>query len=333
MRVTYIVTWEEYAEQLQDTWPRPDYFSAIVICMVALPLIGYGISLAVFGAPDETILNSMFIGGPLVLAVAAILSITSQARRAKTQAVAEKRLGFDKWSAGEQSFAFDQEKWTHETEAGKQESLWSARTVVIERESGFWLATEKTTVMVPKRMLDSSALALFRQAALPVRGDGWTFQTRCWDHQATETVLLWRKRWFALAFGNVFALVVLGWIVQTWLSESATPRMIWGWILAAIAVVLTLTAQLWYLPLQYATWPRQFRAPMTLEFSDAGVSFATAHANFFLAWKAFRKFQEIGRAFLIYTDPSHYYQLPKRDMTPDQRAALRRILQEKLKLE
>jgi hypothetical protein len=76
--------------------------------------------------------------------------------------------------------------------------------------------------------------------------------------------------------------------------------LIWGWILAAFAVVLVLTAQLWYLPLKYVTLPRPFGAPMKFQLHDAGIYFATGSAKFFLAWKTFRKFKEIGRAFLVY---------------------------------
>ncbi|MBZ5525599.1 MAG: YcxB family protein [Acidobacteriia bacterium] len=331
MTFIYTPTWEEYAEQFENIWPRPDYFSAIVITMVTLPLIAYGIALEIFGTRGEELLYSMFIGGPFFLAVAAALAVTSQARSAKAKAVAEKRLEYEKWCANEQSFSFDQEKWTHTTEAGRQESPWSALRIAIEHKSAFWLTTEKSSIMICKRVFDPSALTLLRQAALPVRGDGWKFYSRCWDYQAAGTVLLWRKRWFAMAFGNVFALAVLGWIVQTWLAQDAKPVMIWGWILAAFAVVLTLTAQLWYLPLQYLTWPKRWKEPMTLEFSEWGVHFTTANENFFLSWKTLRKSEETGRAFLLYSNPSHYYILAKQYITLDQQDELRRMLQKKLK--
>jgi hypothetical protein len=333
MKTTYTLTWDEYAEQFQDTWPRADYFAAIVVCIVAVPLLGYGISLAIFGMPDETLIYSMFIGGPLFLVIATIFSLRSQAGQARKRAIAGKRLDYERWYAMEKSFSFDQDKWAHETEAGRQESPWSALQVVIERDNVFYLTAEKGLVMVPKRVLDSSALSLFRHAALPVRDDGWTFQSRKWDYQAVATALLWRDRWYVMVFGNCLALVVLGWIVQSWISQNSQPVFIWGWILAAFAVILTLTAQLWYLPLRYVTWPNHRKASMVLEFSDLGLYFATAQGNFFLNWKTFRKFREVGRAFLLYTGPSQYYLLPKQDITRDQQNEFRQMLQKKIKSE
>jgi hypothetical protein len=60
MKVTYTLSWEEYAELFEDSWPRTDYFSLIVTAMIAAPLIGYGITLAIFGAPDEKLSKHYF---------------------------------------------------------------------------------------------------------------------------------------------------------------------------------------------------------------------------------------------------------------------------------
>jgi hypothetical protein len=332
MKITYTLTWEEYAEQFRDTWPRPDYFAAIVVCIVALPLIGYGISLA-FGMPDETLVNAMFVGGPLFLMVATAFSLATQSKQAMKRVIAEKRLTYERDYSREQSFSFDQDHWTCETEAGKQDVPWAALQVAVERQNIFYLNAQKGSVYVPKRVLDSEAMASLRQYSWLSGEAKFEFRVRGWDFQAVSMNLLWRRRWFVMAFGNAFGLVVLGWIAQTWLAQQAKPVFIWGWILAAFAVILVLTAQLWYVPLRYVTSSRSFGTSIKLQLYDAGIHFTTDSAGFFLAWNALRKFHEVGRAFLVYINPSEYYLLAKRDITRDQQNELREMLQKKLESE
>ena len=333
MKVTYTLTWEEYAEQFQNTWPRPDYFSAIVTCMVAVPLLGYGTILAIFGPPGETLVYLMFIVAPLCLVVATIASMWSQAGHPLQRAIAAQRLEYERWHAKEQTFFFDDQKWTHETSAGKQETPWSALTHAKELPTVFSLTGESISVLVPKRALDAANLVHLREAALPVRGDAWLSQISWWDYQATESARLWRKYWFPLILGNVLGLAVLGWVARIWLNTDEKLQVIWGWILASSAVILTLTAQLWYLPLRYFTSRKAWRSPMKLEFSDRGVHIAMSGVSFFTAWRACRNFCEAGRAFFIYTDEFHYYLLPKRYLTAERQAELREILHRKLKCE
>jgi hypothetical protein len=221
MKITYTLTWEEYAEQFQATWSRPDYFSAIVVCIVAIPLLGYGIALKVFGMPDETTISETFIGAPLLLLVTTIVSVVTQTREARKRITAEKRLAYERAYAAEQSFSFDQDHWICETEAGNQEIPWTALQVAIERQSVFYLNAEKGSVYVPARALDAEAVVALRQLSRLTGKDEWEFRVRCWDFQAVDMNILWRKRWFVLAFGNAFGLCVLGWILQTWLSQDA----------------------------------------------------------------------------------------------------------------
>ena len=333
MKVTYTLSWEEYAELFEDSWPRTDYFSLIVTAMIAAPLIGYGITLALFGAPDEKILYSMFISAPMFLVIAMIFATKSQTGQARKRTIAEKRQQYDRWQAKEQSFSFDQQTWTHETDAGKQESPWSALTHAAELRNVFTLTGEAISIIVPKRSLDAASLESLRQAAIPIRGDGWSFHITWWDYQASGTAVLWRKMWFRMAFANIFGIVVLGWVVQSWLTSNEKAGVIWGWILASLAVLLTLTAQLWYLPLRYLTSARNWRTPRKVELSARGIALITLKGNYFTAWKAFHKFQELGRAYLIYTDESHYHLLSKHYFSPGQQAELSRLLKANVKPE
>src|SRR6185312_11052081 len=109
-----------------------DYFSAIVVAMVSIPLIAYGVILAVFGMPDEHTINWMFIGGPALLLLAAFSSIASGSKKAIKEAKAEKRAQYERWHAKEQSFSFDQEKWTLRNESGRSEIPWSGVLAAVE---------------------------------------------------------------------------------------------------------------------------------------------------------------------------------------------------------
>jgi hypothetical protein len=260
MKSTYRLTWEEFAELYQNSWPHPDYFSGVVTVIVAVPLIGYGLSLAVFGMPDERGVYTMFIAGPVLLVVAAMASLRSQSRKALKGAVTEKRAEYDRWNAQEESFSFDQEKWTRDTQSGRQEVVWPSLLCSLEWPNVLHLVGGSGAVTVPKRVLEPAALTTLRQNAFPAAADGLRLQISWWDDQATETALLWRKYWFRLAFGNAFGLFVLGFVVDQWLSSNEKAITLWGWILASAAVVFVLTAQIWYLPLRYWTSSRPWRA-------------------------------------------------------------------------
>src|SRR5215472_4041359 len=331
MKSTYTLTWEEFAELHQSSWPRPDYFSGIVTGAVSVPLFAYGMSLAVFGMPDEPGLYSAFIGAPLLLAVTAIGSLMSQSRKVLKGAIAEKRAEYDRRNAQEESFSFDQEKWTRDTPSGKQEVVWSSLLHTLEWPNVLHVAGEGGAATVPKRVLEPAALTSLRQHAFPAAADGLPIQISWWDYQASETALLWRKYWFRLAFGNAFGLFVLGWVVDQWLSTNEKAITLWGWILASFAVLVVLAAQIWYLPLRYWTSSKPWRAVKKLSFSDRGFRLTDSYCDLFIAWRACHTFQEIGRAFLIHTSPGRYYLLSKRYLPPDSQAHLRQILQENVK--
>jgi len=97
MKTVYTLAWEEFKEIYGDSWPRPDYFSAIAVAIVALPLIGYGISLLLLGSlgPDNFVAY-MFVGAPLLLLLAAVATLKPQWKKAMALAVTEKRLEYER---------------------------------------------------------------------------------------------------------------------------------------------------------------------------------------------------------------------------------------------
>lgn len=333
MQINYALTWDEFAELHKDRWPVPDYFSAIVVFIVVVPLVGYGLALATFGAPDEPILYSMFIGGPIVLLALAVLALKSQSAQALQHAVAETRSEYDRLHARGQSFSFDDDKWMHETEAGRQEVPWSAMLMARETENVLSFTGENSSALIPKRILGIEALTGLRRFASLAHHDEWAYQIGVWDYQATVTALQWRKYWFRMAFGNCFGLGVLLWVGQNWLASTERAGVVWGWILASLAVLLTLTAQMWYLPLRYFTSAKDWRAPQKVRFSDSGIHLCHSEGGLFLTWNALRKSGEVPRAFLIYVDQTHYYLLPKRYFSVEQQAEIRRTVESKLSRE
>jgi len=130
-----------------------------------------------------------------------------------------------------------------------------------------------------------------------------------------------------MGFGNLFCLVVLVWILQSWLSPTDKAIEGWGWVIALFALVLLITAQIWYLPLKYATSVPTRRLPEELNFSERGLYSGNSHCQAFTSWHSFRKFIELGRAFLIYSDRSNYALLSKHYFSIDQQNEIRRLLE------
>lgn len=331
MESTYTLTWEEYAELFSDSWPRPDYFSAVVVAMVSIPLIAYGVTLTVFGMPDEHTISWVFIGGPAFLLLAAVLSVASGNKKAKNEAVAEKRAQYERWHAKAQWFSFDQEKWTLQNESGTLEVPWSALAASVEWPGVFHLIANSGQAIVPKRAMTREMVDQVRSHAALGLTEPWPFKISAWDYQMAETARLWKRHWFRMAFANIFGIVVLVWLFQIWLSSNEKMGIVWGWVIAGFAVVMTLTAQLWYLPLKYWTSPRQWRTPKGLGLTERGLYFEGPYTRSFHDWKSFQTFEEIRPAFLIYTDKHHYYLLAKHYVSDEQSKEVRRRLSENLK--
>lgn len=295
--------------------------------MVSIPLIAYGIVLAVFGIPDEHTINWMFISAPAFLMVATYLSITSGGKKAIREATAEKRAEYERWHTKEQAFSFDAEKWVLRNESGRIEISWPGVLVAMERPSVFFLLSEGGQTIVPKRALNADAISTLRRFASLEPGAIWPYKINVWDYQAAESVRFWKRYWFRMAFGNVFGVLVLVWMFQDWLGSNEKTGIVWGWVIATFAVVLTLTAQIWYLPLKYWTERKELRAPKSVGVSDRGLCFVESGTRSFLGWKKFQSFEEIRRAFLVYTSKDDYQLFSKRYFSAEQIEELRTRLQ------
>lgn len=327
MESIYTLSWEEYSELFSDSWPRPDYFSAIVVAMVSIPLIAYGVILAVFGMPDEHTINWMFIGGPAFLLLAAFLSIASGSKKAIKEAKAEKRAQYERWHAKEQTFSFDQEKWTLRSASGKWEIPWSGILAAVEWPNVFLLLFAGGQAIVPKRAINAEMIGSLRTFASLEPREIWPYKISVWDYQAAETVRFWKRYWFRMAFGNVFGVVVLVWLFQIWQESNEKIGIVWGWVIAAFVLVLTLSAQIWYVPLKYWTSRERLRAPKGVAISSWGLCFGEHGIRSFLGWKQLQSFEEIKRAFLVYTSKDNYHLFSKRYFSSEQIEELRNRLQ------
>ena len=326
MTVAYTLSWEEYAEQFERSWSSRSLLEFYMAIIIATPLLIYGLGLAYFGLQDEKAVLALFIGGPLALILMAIPGVMGDSSRVKVRAGAEAHSRYERWHSKEQKFSFDGEKWIHETETGRLEAPWSALLLGAEFKSVFVLHGDGHPAIVPKRALDPEVIQQLRQNFLPSGGDAWSFRVSSWDNHIIKTGFLWKKQWFWMLLGNISGLLGLGWILQTLVDSNKKLIDMWGWLLALVVVVMVLTAQLWYLPLSYATSAKSWRLPMKLQLSDRGIYFVTSVADFFMAWKAFLKFKELKHAFLIYTEQGRYYLVAKRYITPDQQEKLRGAL-------
>ncbi len=174
MESPYSLTWEEYAELFSNSWPRPDYFSAIVITMVSIPLIANGVILAIFGMPDEHFLSWMFIGCPALL-LSTFFSMATGSKKAINEAITKRREEYEQWHAKEQLFSFDEEKWTLQNESGRVEVPWSALVSGNELPTVFYLASESGRAIVPKRVLTAERVDLLRKARVIGNGPNVAF--------------------------------------------------------------------------------------------------------------------------------------------------------------
>jgi hypothetical protein len=112
--------------------------------------------------------------------------------------------------------------------------------------------------------------------------------------------------------------------------HSEGPGTYVGWILAALFLVLTLTAQFWYFFIKYLTSHKELRNTWEVAFSAEGVHIKTSDVHFFNAWCNFKKASEAMRCFLVYINSSMYYMFPKRCVPVQQQTTFRELLRTKL---
>ena len=106
-------------------------------------------------------------------------------------------------------------------------------------------------------------------------------------------------------------------------------------LLPLLVVCALWSFSLWAAP--HLSARRQFRGspsannPVTLEASDAGLHFRTAHSDSRGDWTAYVRWLEEERVFAVFPNSRIFIAIPKRAFTADQVSEFRELLREKIK--
>ena len=337
MTVRYVLSWGEFMEVHARSLPRPSIGSFICAVLIAIGSGTFGGLLIYFIQPQDRMIASVFCWFSLALLVAAFWDLKFRTNKRRQRFIREMRSIYERYYDGEQAFAFDDEKWRHETKAGKYEASWSALTTATEQPNVIHWSTRDHIIMLPKRVIaaiagphcvlrdDETALARLRRYALGPLDNGLSFRLGIIDYVLTETPSLWRRHPFLMAEAHLGGVL---WVLMIayGMYNSAGPGVIFGWIIAGLLLFLTITGQLWYFVTKYFTAPAGLRNAWESGFSDRGVRTSSSETELFSAWTTFRKFKETRRAFLLYIGPTDYHIYPKRCFSSDRRTSLRNLL-------
>jgi hypothetical protein len=344
MIVNYVLSWEEFLETHQESLPKPHIISFVCTFFVAIAVGVFGGLLTYFIQPQDRLVASMFCWLSLVLFLAAFWDLKVRTRLRRKRVLRELHSVYDRFHSSEQTFAFDQEKWTHGTKAGKHEALWSGLLQGVERQNVITLSMKDYHVMVPKRAFgenststtaghdDAQTLETLRHIVLGQNGNAWPLRLSFIDYALTEVPSLWRQHPFLMAEAHAAGLWFFL-MIAYYMYYSTGPGVIWGWMLAGLFLFLTISTQFWYFLIKYRTESARLRVSWESEFSGQGVRSKSSVLELFSAWALFRKFRETRRCFLLYGNSATYHIYPKRCLTSDQQEVLRQLLRAKVSTE
>src|SRR5260221_5501158 len=207
----YVVSGEEFMEIHGGSLPRPSIGFFICAVLIAIAFGTFCGLLIYFIQPQDRMIASVFCWFSLALLVAAFWDLKFRTNKRRQRFIREMRSIYERYYDGEQAFAFDDEKWRHETKAGKYEASWSALTTAAEQPNVIHWSTRDHIIMLPKRVIaaiagphcvlrdDETALARLRRYALGPLDNGLSFRLGIIDYVLTETPSLWRRHPFLMA--------------------------------------------------------------------------------------------------------------------------------------
>jgi hypothetical protein len=327
---SYKLSWDEFLEFNQQSLPNPSVASFVACFFIATAVGIFGVVLTYAVDPGSKVVASSFCWLSVALFIGAFWDLRGRTQKRRSQSLRELRAIYDQYYSGERTFTFDQEKWTLETQVGKQELLWSGLLHGAEWKSVITLAAKDLlTASVPKRVLKADELDFLRRLAIKPIEKGWKSNTSVSDYLLTEVPSLWRRHPFLMAEAHIAGLFFFAMIANT-MSHTEGPGTWVGWSLAALFLFLTLTAQFWYFLIKYHTSHKELRNTWEVGFSQDGIHIKTSEVHFFSAWNSFKKAREAMRCFLVYIGPSLYYTFPKRCVPAEQQATVRELLRTRL---
>ena len=339
MTVRYVLSWDEFLEAHKEHLPKPQVASFVGTILCAIALGAYGGLLLYSLGSDNRMPGSLFCSLSLVLFLAAFWELIIRTKQRGEQFIQGLRSNYGRQYSGEQAFDFDDQKWTHETEDGKFESPWSRLTYAVEQQKVFGLWTKSHAAILPKRVLrmstpagpdldDTHTLDALRVLTLCQDGGSVSCHLSFIDYLCTEIPTLWRRRTVLMVAAHAAGLLFFVLLADS-MRRSALPTEALGWLVAGAFLLLTITAQFWYFLIQYLTLFWRYRDFWQSRFSEQGMYGKNADQGFFVAWSVYTKFRETRRAFLLYTDSTHYTIFPKSCLSSERQAVLRRLLAEK----
>jgi len=327
---TYNLTWEEFLEFQQGSLPGPSIASFIATIFIAIAVGVFGIVLTYAVEPGSKLMASSFCWLSLVLFLAAFWDLRVRTAKRRSRGVQELRAVYEQYYSGEREFGFDQEKWTLQTQSGKQEVLWTGLLNAVEWSSIITLsAAGQVTTAIPKRTLSSEELNTLRRIAIGTIENAWLSRMSLLDYLLTEVPSLWRRHPFLMAeahLGGLFFFVM----IASDMYHTTGPGAYVGWILAGLFLFLTVTTQFWYFLIQYLTSHKELGDDWEVDFTSNGVRIKASKVDVFRAWSTFRQVREARRCYLLYVDSSRYNIFPKSCVPEGRRTSVRDLLYAKL---
>ncbi len=327
MRVTYTLSWDEFAEVYTDSWPKPNVVAIVATAGFAMAFAVFGFLLARALGPEEWRIGLAFYSCSVFLAGLAIWESKGRTTQLKKEKVKEARSLYERFYSQEQVFTIDQEKWGHETETSKKEMTWAGLLSTVERQNVVALVAKDQLTVVPKRSLTPDTLDLLRQAALRIPGTKCNFHPSFWNWVLTEFTLPWRNRPFSVLVGYVLGVGALVFMIRRLDSPAKPGDFFWGELLCALILFIIVTAQIWYLVLSYVVSYDDLGLPFEAEFSDKGMRVKKLKVESFRSWLLFQKFQENRRCLILHADANRHYILDKSSFSPQELQAVRILLQ------
>jgi YcxB-like protein len=336
----YSLSWDEFMEVHQRSLPKPPVASSAVMILVALALGAYGGAVLYAVEPQDRPTASVFCWFSIILFAVALWDLTARTKKRRKSFIQGHRSSYDRQYVGEQELAFDQGKWTHGNQDGKYEVSWTGLLHAIEYQNVITFWTESYTVTVPKRVLGGNSepggthaeerpLDVLRRLMFGESHEVAQCSVGLMDYLLTEIPALWRRRPTVMAEAHAVGFLVFLWIADG-IRHSTEEGVMWGWIIAAVVLFLTVTTQLWYFLIQYYTALSEIRDSWDSWFSERGICGKHPKMEYFSAWTSFKKFRETRRAFLLYMNATQYYIHPKRCLTPERQTMLREFLQARI---
>jgi hypothetical protein len=327
---TYNLTWEEFLEFQEGALPRPSIASFIATIFIAIAVGVFGVVLTYAVDRGSKLMASSFCWLSLVLFLGAFWDLRIRTARRRSRGVEELRAIYQQYYSGEREFGFDQEKWTLQTQSGKQEVLWKALSNAVEWSSIVTLsAVGQVTTAIPKRMLSSDELNALRRLAIGSIKNAWRSRMSLLDYLLTEVPSLWHRHPFLMAEAHVAGLFFFVMIAND-MYQTTGPCTYVGWTLAGLFLFLTITTQFWYFLIKYLTSHNELVDDWAVDFTANGVRVKTSKVDVFRAWSTFKQVREAAPCYLLYVDSSRYNIFPKRCVPTERRASVRDLLYAKL---